>query len=87
AVSLIQRYSYTLGSSPFAFLSIQTGGDALSSDLSSLANPAPPDRRPAFLALNDDIPGNDEETLGDIDARLRDWFGEVWPEATEWEKG
>ncbi|GAA6043535.1 hypothetical protein JCM8097_001208 [Rhodosporidiobolus ruineniae] len=87
ALSLIQRYAYSIGSSPLAFLSVQSGGDALSAQLdgltNNLASSAP---KPAFLALNDDIRTTDREELREIDERLRRWMGKMWSTPSPWEK-
>ncbi|GAA5941932.1 hypothetical protein JCM10213_004338 [Rhodosporidiobolus nylandii] len=85
AISLIQRYAYSIGTSPFAFLSVGQGGDPLTARLSSLIRPVPPETVPAFVALNDDIASTDPVELADVDERLQRWFREVWPEPSEWE--
>ncbi|GAA5902129.1 hypothetical protein JCM6882_006708 [Rhodosporidiobolus microsporus] len=83
ALSLIQRYSYSIGSSPLAFLSVTSGGDKLSDKLAALTSRAD---GPAFLALNDDIGTTKEDELRDIDERMKRWFGETWTTPSEWER-
>jgi hypothetical protein len=84
ALTLIHRYSYTLGTSSLAFHSITKGGEALSSTLSNLRRED--GSGPAFLALNDDIASTDPGELKEIDGRMRSWFEEAWATPHPWER-
>ncbi|GAA5862804.1 hypothetical protein JCM8547_006550 [Rhodosporidiobolus lusitaniae] len=86
ALSLIQRYAYSIGSSPLSFLSVQSGGDVLSAMLNALHPLDPAASSSAFLALNDDIGTTDRLELEDIDERMKAWFKQEWPDPSEWEK-
>ncbi|GAA5932899.1 hypothetical protein JCM1841_005189 [Sporobolomyces salmonicolor] len=85
ATSLIHRYAYTIGTSPASFKSIRYGGASLTSGLDALSSPAGTDRRPAFVALNDDVAGTTSRVTEDVDRRMGDWFRTTWPDATRWE--
>ncbi|GAA5892552.1 hypothetical protein JCM6882_005645 [Rhodosporidiobolus microsporus] len=83
ASTLIHRYAYTIGSSPASFQSIKYSGPALSSRLNDLSRG---ENRPAFVALNDDLTTTVPAALEDVDRRMREWFEEVWPVASPWER-
>ncbi|BGP29032.1 hypothetical protein JCM10296v2_000768 [Rhodotorula toruloides] len=63
AAALIQRYSYTLGSSPSSFQSIRYAGTSLSTRLDQLVHPPVGTAPPAFAALNDDIEVTSSDAL------------------------
>ncbi|KAJ8296782.1 3-O-alpha-D-mannopyranosyl-alpha-D-mannopyranose xylosylphosphotransferase [Rhodotorula toruloides] len=80
AAALIQRYSYTLCSSPSSFQSIRYAGPSLSTRLDQLVCPPSGTAPPAFVALNDDIGATSSDALRDIDRRMKEWFEDTWPE-------
>ncbi|GAA6035380.1 hypothetical protein JCM8097_008846 [Rhodosporidiobolus ruineniae] len=82
AATLIQRYAYSIGSSPASFQSIKYGGAVLDAKLASLTKGEHP---PAFVALNDDLATTRKETVEDVDRRMRAFFEERWPEKSPWE--
>ncbi|GAA5980439.1 hypothetical protein JCM10908_001655 [Rhodotorula pacifica] len=84
AVSLIQRYAYTLGDTPSYFYAVRAGGDGLSTRLDEITDPDREDR-PALVALNDDVSSVRPSTLRDINDRLEDWFRKTWPVPSPWE--
>ncbi|SCV72845.1 BQ2448_4382 [Microbotryum intermedium] len=75
AVSLLQRYSYTVADTSTRFHSMRSPS-ALMRDLATLSR-----IRPALVALNDDVYG-DSTT---IDVILETWFKKEFPIATIWE--
>ncbi|GAA5862968.1 hypothetical protein JCM1840_002342 [Sporobolomyces johnsonii] len=85
ATSLIHRYAYTIGNSAASFQSIRYGGPSLTSGLNALSSPGGSNRRPAFVALNDDVAGTKSRVTEDVDRRMGEWFRATWPEATRWE--
>ncbi|KDE04057.1 hypothetical protein MVLG_05496 [Microbotryum lychnidis-dioicae p1A1 Lamole] len=75
AVSLIQRYSYTIADTSTRFHSMRFPS-ALMRDLAALSR-----IRPALIALNDDVSG-ETSTIDDI---LETWFKKEFPVPTIWE--
>ncbi|KAI5478002.1 hypothetical protein MNV49_005694 [Pseudohyphozyma bogoriensis] len=79
-ISLIQRYSYTIGNSPLAFYSMRSAGG-----FQVAANRMDREGKPAFLALNDDVKGNVKVLVERLDRAFKEWMGKQLPERSAWE--
>ncbi|GAA6059108.1 hypothetical protein JCM10212_002079 [Sporobolomyces blumeae] len=85
ATSLIQRYSYALGSSSTAFYSLKYPGQGLTNLLNTISSTENGHEPPAFLALNDDVMASSASLIRDVDRRMGEWFESVWPNPSPWE--
>jgi hypothetical protein len=81
AVSLLQRYSYTLGDTSYKFLSMRSGKmvPIAVKPIQTFENAA--SDGPILLALNDDLTSFVEEA----NTALRSWFSESFPRKGFWE--
>ncbi|BGP21827.1 hypothetical protein Rt10032_c01g0525 [Rhodotorula toruloides] len=77
--ALIQRYSYTLGSSSSSLQSMRDAGPSFSTRLDQLVHPPDGTAPPAFVALNDDIDATSFDAVANIYRRLKEWFEQTWP--------
>lgn len=91
-LTLLQRYAYTIGSTPTRLISMrmQSTLRSLLSQISSgiadmFRRPRPKEAQANMFAINDDLPASERE-VRDVDRILKFMFDHLYPDPAPWEQ-